>query len=518
MKPLPSKSSVTDRGNGTNESIKSIQEIGKAIGMSSWEIQEFTHICTKLRTLKIGKEILQDYQKLQQDIVKLNEKRRSYVTKIFQLFNQEKDNQEKMTLFITELSRYLMKLSEYSLKSWIAICRLRQLQGSPHPINISVVNGDQASFLVEYQSDAEQIIHQLQEHKILFPNQENWIYLMILLATSGHQQQEELQNFFKHNDQTQEGTFLSLDLHQFFLNLMKEIILQEIQCNQSAKDSHVQLSNADQHGLIQTPPQFTEVLPSGNKELFPILKICYHPATDSLDRGHDCLPSDEDVATTDLYIEGAKILLYYFYSHFTKNLKREVSDPHLVHSNNLAKINRDLITHRSSLASEKKQFLPLTGAAAAASVAGGSLVDLNPKKKNRPHSSPVISSKKIGKGKFGKGGSSKDLTAAPRLLVKDPRPTLGSELDNHGDYSEETDLNSLSHDDNGTYDLFRTAALGSPPIPEEPDSQRSLSQLTSDSQLRKEYEAIGVAYEPGSDVGSPPKDQVPSPNLLFSRL
>jgi hypothetical protein len=560
MKPLLSKS---DRGNGNltqNELIKLIHEIGKAIGMPSWEIQEFIQICTKLRTLKVGKDILQDYQKLQQDIVKLNEKRRSYVMKIFQLLNKDIEN-SLPDIILEELLRYLMKLSEYSLKSWIAICRLRQLQWSPQPINISVMNGKQISFLLEYQTDLKQLIQKLQEHSILFPNShDNWIYFMILFATSGPPQQEDfplLQNYFQ-SSQEEKGEGKeggrSLESHQLFLNVMKEILIQEMQWNEIPQVgpplATVATATDQIPSIPTTSPSLTSHMtapPSRNKESCPLLKISYpsHGRGGSGggdDDDDDVRRCDEDtvVATTittttttdgdDLYIKGAQILLHYFYSYFIKNTKREVSDPHLLHAKNLARINQEhhqiqqrqrpasssmsttLTTSVRNLEIEKKQFLPLTTNA----------------QKNRPRSSPVVSmsssplsslSKRNGKGKKNTSSNASEGRLPMTQMVNDPQSSRKQKGE------EQVDLSSLSYDDTGTLDLYRTA-LGSPPIPEDEPQPKLISQMISDSQLRGEYEAAGVVTdEPGGDDNSPLKNQVlsclfsppsPSPHLMLT--
>lgn len=480
--------------NSSNDLIKSIQELGKSIDMPSWEIQEFIQICTKLKYLKMGRDILQDYQKLRQDIYKLIEKRRSYMVKSFQILQQQQQQQQPYdnSNYKIELLKNIIKISEYSLKSWIAICRLRQLQWCPHPIKI-LINNIPTIFLVEYQTETALLINKLQQKDILFTNiQENWIYFLILITTSGiqHYDYTTIGNFFVENYL---NFHLILDSHQFFINLMNEIILHEIQSNDIKEICHNLHPPEDSTGQQQVPiiqnSTNTTTIPikimkinNDIKEYFPILKIQYDrniqysSSSSTPPTASTPTPADQ-LTTTDLYIEGSKVLLYYFYSHYTKNSKRITIDSHQIHSNNLSKINEEFIAYNSRpitplscrifeyektyQSKEKIRQLPQYGSH-------------DHQKIKRPQSSPNVSKAKQLPPTF---------------------QSIDTTVSNDPHSPRRVDLNSSSHDE-GTIDMLRTASNSSPLLDNNPSELSSrLTPSGSDSKIRKEYEEAGVIYD-----------------------
>lgn len=479
MKPLPKAylSSQSHEKSSPNELLKSIQELGKSIDMPTWEIQEFIQICTKLKYLKMGRDVLQDYQKLRQDIYKLIEKRRSYMMKSFQILSPEGPISN-----IRELMKNITKLAEYSLKSWIAISRLRQLQWCPHPIKI-MINDIPTPFLVEYQSDTALLLNKIQQKGVLFSDpHENWIYFLVLVTTSGLQQFDltTLRSLFDHHDSF--DTLSAIDTHQFYINLMKEIILNEFRC-QEIKDIFNSLPDESSVPIIQSSHAFKFRRETDSRDFFPILRLQYDRKLRVEDSAHD-----SELNTTDLYIEGAKILLYYFYSQFAKTTKRETSDPHMIHSNNLARINEEFVAYNkrpvtplsSRIYECEKKYQPKEKNRFPPSSEG--------QKKNRPQSSPLVSSKKTSEclQDTGAGNFIEEVVESQ----KSPR---------------RVDLNSSSHDEN-TVDMYR--ASRSSPVDCNLETLPKLTPVVSNSDIRKEYEDAGILYDRCDSQHSGDQNQV----------
>ena len=106
-----------------------IKSQGKIIGMGTWEIASLVDTFRKKNSLRKAYHVLLEYSQLHNDIYKLVSKWQSYVQKILSFLNQEECPSGS-----SELSHVAAKIAEYALKSWVAICRWRQLQWSPRPI------------------------------------------------------------------------------------------------------------------------------------------------------------------------------------------------------------------------------------------------------------------------------------------------------------------------------------------------------------------------------------------------
>ena len=373
--PLPSSSSTSSMIT-LNQFTKVINEYNKTIKMSEWELQLFFNLCQKFKIFKIGKDLLEEYLKLQQDIFKLIEKRKNYILKLILYLNSfnnhedsEKTEKKNEKNDENEFSQLLLKCSEYSLKSWIAICRLRQLQWTPQPIllesNQQINNNnhnitEKIFYLDEFKMNILEILNIIKEKQILLSNpKQTWIYLFILYTTSGFTEEiGSLQTFFNFNSikLIEQYEIYSIEIHQNFLETLKEIIFEEIQSNQirmtyfNFSDSQNNTSNINDQtltniaattttaiapiskGTLSTTTSIDNMKSNIRYNILPILKIQY----DGVDL--------QDWNNYEIYSKGTTIFLNYFYQYFGNNSKRDIlNDPHIIHVNNLARINLNLI-------------------------------------------------------------------------------------------------------------------------------------------------------------------------------
>jgi hypothetical protein len=307
--PYKGRADLQDR---TNEAVKSIVKLGESIGIAHWEIKAFIRCCKSKNCLKKGQQILSEYAELMDDIYTLLTKRNSYLRKFMSALAQPDQK------LLNQLPFTVKKLAEYSLKSWISVCRWRQLQWTPRPISVDL-NGDKSSatnFHLVFQSQVQLVLASVRESRslILESGVEMKHFIIYLISAS-------IEHLRPHSILTE---IFSLN-QAVLLAPYHELI------------DVFALLFAEESSSYSTWCQFNPPSPtngsrsSDQNEVFPVLAIRYS----------DIVPpsrSNSDQHFHDLYSRSTHSLLSYFYRNYSRGT---ASAPQLSsHDNVLAMIKR----------------------------------------------------------------------------------------------------------------------------------------------------------------------------------
>jgi hypothetical protein len=199
------------------EIVALIHKIGHEISMMEWEINSYLKLCQSKSLLRKGYRVLFEYLQLKNDINKLLIKRKTYFTKIYEIL-EVNSTENKF-----ELPFLVNKLSDYSLKLWISICRWRQLQWSPRTIQVHyeiqqpqqshLSSEDQQvaieNFIQELERDMTQLLQLIHVTKFSFLDSEiPPIQIITLLLTSlpGAVTDPNILNLFFHSKYQHQGS------------------------------------------------------------------------------------------------------------------------------------------------------------------------------------------------------------------------------------------------------------------------------------------------------------------------
>ena len=160
--------------------IKAIRQQGKCNGMGAWEVDALIEIFERRKSLRKAYHILLEYAGLEKDIHKLMSKRSSYFQKLLDCLTT--GNTESNF----ELPHIVSKVAEYSLKSWVSVCRWRQLQWSPRPIPVPCrFPPTKSHFLFEFQRDIGVLLGKARESRISMTDAGvDSLHLIIVLITA----------------------------------------------------------------------------------------------------------------------------------------------------------------------------------------------------------------------------------------------------------------------------------------------------------------------------------------------
>eukprot|EP00602_Paraphysomonas_sp_CaronLab_P013032 CAMPEP_0185044324 /NCGR_PEP_ID=MMETSP1103-20130426/43385_1 /TAXON_ID=36769 /ORGANISM="Paraphysomonas bandaiensis, Strain Caron Lab Isolate" /LENGTH=1760 /DNA_ID=CAMNT_0027584577 /DNA_START=146 /DNA_END=5428 /DNA_ORIENTATION=- len=302
---------------------RAIRSQGYQNGMSSWEIDAFIETFERGGSLSDAYRILTAYSSLQSDVSKLVHKRASYISKLVSILcSKGTETRFKGTETRFELQYIVSKIAEYSLKVWIAVCRLRQLQWSPQPITISSVSDPNSSnnFIFVFKKDIALVLDVARKNDVRFIDYDvDPMHLIVMLTTSAAESSTDpqvLKELLSSSISTNESFKSSDDINvESQMSPYRELIevMRAVSWEEASADSTWQAFASIKSGSENM---------HNRADMFPVLRVQYGAVPPP-----SCMFSSD---SPGVYCRACRVLLEFFYSKFFPLSKRANEDSHEV--------------------------------------------------------------------------------------------------------------------------------------------------------------------------------------------